>query len=131
MTCNTQNNFSKSENLVFLTDLVESPVTSLDVKNESAIDPIITRVIHYVLLGWPTEKALSPAFDPYKNHKEELSIYQGFLIWDNRVLIPETLQLNLLESLHEAHPGISRMKSLASSYFWWVNMDEDIIQGYE
>ena len=77
-------------------------------------------------MGWPTEKALSPAFDPYKNHKEELSIYQGFLIWGNRVLMPETLQLNVLESSHEAHSGMSRMKSLASSYFWWVKMDEDI-----
>ena len=38
MICNTQNDFSKLENLGFLTDLVESPVTSLDVKNESAIE---------------------------------------------------------------------------------------------
>ena len=33
---------------MFLTDLVESTVTSLDVKNESAKDPIICRIIHYV-----------------------------------------------------------------------------------
>ena len=32
----------------------------------------------------------------------------------------------MLESLHEAHTGISRMKSLARSHFWWVKMDGNI-----
>ena len=41
-----ENDFWKLENLVFLTDLVESSVTSVDVKDESAKDPIISRVIH-------------------------------------------------------------------------------------
>ena len=31
---NCQNGFSKLANLLFLTDVVESPVTSLDIKNE-------------------------------------------------------------------------------------------------
>ena len=51
---------------------------------------------------------------------------QGFFIWGNRVIIAKALQPNVLENLHEAHPGMSRMKSLARSYFWWVKMDEDI-----
>lgn len=28
--------------------------------------------------------------------------------------------------LHEAHPGIARMKSFARGYVWWPNMDESI-----
>ena len=63
-----------------MADQVESPVTSLDVKNESAKDPIISRIICYTQLGWPTEKTLIPAFDPFKNRKVELSIDQGSLI---------------------------------------------------
>ena len=51
---------------------------------------------------------------------------QGFFIWGNRVIIAKALQQNVLKNLHEAHPGMSRMKSLARSYFWWVKMDEDI-----
>ena len=41
-----ENDFSKLENLVFLTDLIESPITSLGIKNQSAKDPIISIVIH-------------------------------------------------------------------------------------
>ena len=102
---------------MFLTDLVKLPLTHLDVKNKSAKDPIISRVIHYAQFGWLTEKTLSSAFDLYKNRKVELGIDQDSLIWENRPIIPKTLQPKVLESLHEAHSRISRMKSLSKSYF--------------
>ena len=51
---------------MLLTDLVEPPITSLEIKNESAKDPIISQVTHYVHFGWPTEKSLSPAIDLIK-----------------------------------------------------------------
>ena len=56
--------------------------------------------------------------DPYENWKVKLSIDQAYLIWGNCVIVPKSLQPNVLESLHEAHPGMSRMKSLARLYFW-------------
>ena len=104
----TENDFYKLENVVFLTDLVESPVTSLDIKNESFKGPVISRVIYYVQI------------------KVELNIDQGCLIWENRVIIPKMLQLNVLKSLHEAHPVMSRMKSLARLYFCWVKWTETL-----
>ena len=95
-------------------------------KNQSAKDPVISREIHYVLFGWPTEKTLRLASDHSKNCKVELSIDQCCFIMRICVIIPKTLESNVLESLHEANPGISRMKSLASLYLWWVKMDEGI-----
>ena len=32
----------------------------------------------------------------------------------------------VLHELHLAHPGISRMKSLARSYVWWPTMDREL-----
>ena len=31
-----------------------------------------------------------------------------------------------MEELHQTHPGVSRMKSLAISYVWWPSVDADL-----
>ena len=43
-----------------------------------------------------------------------------------RVFIPKSLQVTLLKYLHNNHPGITRIKVLAHSYFWWIGLDKDI-----
>ena len=47
-------------------------------------------------------------------------------MWGIRIIIPESLQSQVLKSLHESHPGISNMKAIAHSYFWWNGLDKDI-----
>lgn len=58
--------------------------------------------------------------------RDELSVKEGCILWGNRVIIPPQRRQTLMEELHEAHPGASRMKSLARSYVWWPNMYSDL-----
>ncbi len=47
-------------------------------------------------------------------------------MWGIRVVIPAILQQQVLESLHSTHSGITRMKAMAWSHFWWRGLDKDI-----
>lgn len=50
----------------------------------------------------------------------------GVLLWGLRVVVPPVLQSEVLEVLHESHPGATRAKQFARSYVWWPNIDSDI-----
>ena len=67
----------------------------------------------------------------FPNHyqlRHELTICDELLFRDSRIVVPESLQQNILQMLHEGHMGADAMKSIAQQCVWWTTITKDIEQ---
>ena len=112
-------------NLV-LNHLSDHLATASQIKTWTEKDPVLSRVHHFILHGWPNTVTES-AILPYSNRRDELSVVDGCILIGCRVVIPPPGRELVLGQLHDTHPGITRMKSLARSYVWWPTLDRKII----
>ena len=101
------------------------PLSATDVGKATADDSLLSTVIRYLQHGWPQHH--DDRLTPYFRIRQELSMEQGVIFWNNRVVIPSVFQSSMLQELHSCHVGTSRMKSVARSFFWWPNLDADIV----
>ena len=107
-----------------LRQLRNLPVTSKEMQAATRTDPVLRKVLRCVRGGWPQK--CEEELQPYWTRRFELTVEGGCLLWGIRVIAPRKLRTQLLDELHRDHPGISRMKAVAQSYFWWPCLDKAI-----
>ena len=91
----------------------ELPVTLADIKRESREDEFIQSIKNKI-------------HDKDPNVSEVFSLCDDVLLYNDRVLIPNSLQRKILRDFHMGHPGKNRTKSHMCCYVYWPNMPRDI-----
>ena len=77
------------------------------IREYTAKDQILQEAMNYTRFGWPTHMNSGRAeLRDYFASRCELSISQGLLLYRDRLVVPEELRGEILESIHEGHLGL-------------------------
>ena len=91
-------------------------------KNDSEIQ----QVISITRKGWPeTGKNLSGSISEYFSARNEFSLVDGLLLYRNRLVIPISQRMEVLEKLHMSHQGLTKSKDFAAQCVWWPTINKD------
>ena len=87
-------------------------------------DPKLQKVIAYVLNGWPL--VVSTELREYQQAKRELSLLNGLLVHESRIVVSEKERHFLLGKLHEKHQGLQIYRLNAQSAVCWPGLGRDL-----
>ena len=106
---------------MFATAAVENLLASaqrLDAyKIAQSEDQVCFQVIHYCLHGLPSKHQISH-HKPYWTIREALTVTNGLLLYNQRIVVPASLQQETLSKLHTGHQGIRQCRLRAQSSVW-------------
>ena len=106
---------------------------------KTAKDPVLAMVMRFAKEGWPCNRNIpvdslndQPATEGYdvssfRKISDSLSVCNGCLLYGSRVVVPLSLQKQVLAILHLGHFGIQRMKQLARTAVYWPRIDVDCL----
>ena len=62
----------------------------------------------------------------YWPERSDLTVQQGLLMKGNRLVVPLTMRIDVLEKLHDAHQGITKCRERAKASVWWPGLSHQL-----
>jgi hypothetical protein len=103
------------EDVFHMSQIEHLLVTIAVIQRETRRGNVLARVHDHVTNGWKDTNTYE-MLKPFYSRRNEITLYQGCLLWGISVIVPVKLRTQILNPLHESHPGVVRMKALARSY---------------
>ena len=96
------------------------------IQEETAKDTTLSALRKVIMSGWPEKRSGCPAYlYAYWNYRDELTVADGLILKGTRIVIPESLQPDVLKQLHYAHQGAEKCNLRAKG----VNRDiEELVK---
>ncbi|GFO01889.1 transposon ty3-g Gag-Pol polyprotein, partial [Plakobranchus ocellatus] len=107
---------------------VPNALTLEEVRDATSQDSQLQAVMTAITTGKWTANPLST----YKTLKDELSAHDGVILRQNRIVIPEVLQKQVVKLAHASHQGVVKTKQLIREKVWFPGIDkmvEDHLKG--
>ena len=112
----------------FITDK-SCPISMDSVKSAIRKDPTLYLLRDTIYNGWPSYRKQCPEeLWDYWNFRCDLVLEDGLILKGDRVVIPESLRAQVLESTHTGHQGETKSLLLARQSVFWPGITSDIRQ---
>jgi transposase InsO family protein len=98
-----------------------------DMAEAAKEDQDYQQLIKYVIAGFPTKATSLPVpIQPYHKLQDELSVDEGLVLYQTRIVVPKDQRREVLKRLHASHQGIERTKRRARQTVFWPGISADI-----
>ena len=71
---------------------------------------------------------MSPHIQCYEKVKDLLSVKNGLVLKEDKLLIPSSLRQRCMDIAHSTHLGIEKTKQFLRSKVWWPGLDKDVTE---
>ncbi|KAK9730153.1 RNase H-like domain found in reverse transcriptase [Popillia japonica] len=89
-------------------------------------DSTCQKLREYTLQEWPDRRELSNEMLQYYQYRYEISISDDILLKNNRIVIPPSLQKEVLDLIHSGHQGIVKCRRRAFTSVWWLGLSTQL-----
>lgn len=94
-----------------------------EILSETNKDPILCLLKKTILKGWPKNKAeVYNEIQHFWNFRDELNIINDLIFRQNALVIPKSMQKEMLSRAHEGHVGVNFSTNRVKDILFWPNM---------
>ena len=96
-----------------------------EIRQKQLDDKICSQDITFCKVDhWPERAKKDEEIRPYWLVRQDLSVQMGLLLYQCRLVIPASLQEDILQRLHQGHQGIVKCRALARESVWWPGLSK-------
>ena len=126
-----QETLMEAETNAFVSALIDSiPASDTrleEVRKKQCSDKICSQIMNFCKLDhWPETAKKDVNLRQYWFVRQGLTVQQGLLLFQSRLVIPAELQEEILQRLHQGHQGVVKCRALARSCVWWPGLSKKI-----
>ena len=94
---------------------IPDSVSLEDTKRETELDPVLQKIIAVIQSGKLREFHKDPDLKPCKLIATEMSITDGVILRGNKIVVPQSVQPQIIKFSNEGHQGIVLCKQYVRS----------------
>ena len=116
------------EQINYANEIAVRPDRLERIKMETEKDPALSKLINFIINGWPQHSDIPSSILPYSNFKEDLSVSDGIIFKGDKIVVPVTCRLEMKKALHASHRATDACIRRAHQLLYWPAMNSDIKQ---